>query len=345
MRSAPAGALVRRVLVGLVIVSLSAWVWGGNDSSVEHLRRVVLTAHHTNARYPMDHFANRGYLSPSNLAGSYEQLWYAPLPVASMVPGEGPSVWVPAGDQSAQGSAVFTTTINPTAQGSPVAIAWIDQNHAKTEIYAGTTQPGGTWPHQAPIPASRYSTLLAAFEGGFQFTPTGGGFYQDGRYGSPLQPGDASLVEYQDGDVAIGSWGSEVSMTPDVAAVRQNLTLLVDHGEVTPQASVAPLITWGYSLGNLVSTWRSGVGVTANGNLVWVGGPGLSPALLGAVLVHAGAVEGMQLDINPDWVNFATYTDQSGTGIVGTNVLAGMIFAPVHYLGPFWRDFVAVFAR
>ncbi len=334
------GALVGVLCAGFASLAGSPAVRQLNSSGA-----VQLLAAKRRVLYPMDHFVDRGYLRPSVQPGSYEQLWYAPLPLTALAPGCGPSVWTPQGNRGAGGAALFTTTIVPQTGGSPVAIAWINQAQAITQIYAGTSQPGGTWPFQAPIPASRYSTLLAAFEGGFQFTPGGGGFYQDGRYGAPLQPGDASLVEYHDGDVAIGAWGSEVSMTPSVVAVRQNLTLLVDHGLVTPQASVAPLITWGYSLGNLVSTWRSGIGITANGNLVWVGGPGLSPVELGTVLVHAGAIEGMQLDINPDWVNFATYTDSVGQGIVGVNLLPSMIFAPVHYLGAFWRDFVAVFER
>ncbi len=295
--------------------------------------------------YPWAAFANHGFMRPSSRLGSYEQLWYAPITLSPMAAGAQSVPWVPKGDEGIGGAALFTTTIVPQAGAQPVAVAWMNQQQASTQIYAGTTQPGGSWPYQAPIPSSRFPTLLAAFEGGFQFSATSGGFYQAGRYGSPLHNGDASLVEYDNGTVNIGAWGSEVSMTSSVQSVRQNLTLLVDHGEVTPQASVAPLVTWGYSLGNLVSTWRSGIGVTANHNLVWVGGPGLSPAELGAVLVHAGAIEGMQLDINPDWVNFATYTDTTPSGIVGTNLLSSMIFPPVHYLGPFWRDFVAVFLR
>ncbi len=308
-------------------------------------RDVAALARSSGPAYPADAFADRGYLRRPTVLGSYQQLWYAPLPLTPMVAGNEVAAWVPQGDEGPGGYAVFTTTLTPAPSAPPIAIAWINQQQASGQIYAGVTQPGGAWPYEAPVPASRYATLVAAFEGGFQFTQTGGGFYQNGRYGAPLHNGDASLVEYDNGQMAIGTWGSEVNMTPSVEAVRQNLTLLVDHGQVTPQASITPLTTWGYSLGNLVSTWRSGIGITTNNNLVWVGGPGLSPAELGAVLVHAGVVEGMQLDINPDWVNFATYTDHGPNGIAGINILPAMIFPPVHYLGPFWRDFVAVFLR
>ncbi|WP_298338048.1 hypothetical protein [Ferrimicrobium sp.] len=324
---------------GVVALCSTLAIWAQPRLHDQTLARSV------RASYPAVAFVDRGYLRPSTELGSYQQLWYAPLPLTPMVSGNQVLPWDPQGDEGAGGSAVFSTTLTPQLDAPPIAIAWINQQQASAQIYAGTTQPGGTWPYQAPVAPSRYATLLAAFEGGFQFTHGGGGFYQGGRYGAPLQNGDASLVEYDNGTMAIGAWGTEIGMTSSVEAVRQNLTLLVDHGQVTPQASIAPLVNWGYSLGNLVNTWRSGIGITANNNLVWVGGPGLSPAELGAVLVHAGAVEGMQLDINPDWVNFATYTDPGPNGIVGTNLLSAMIFPPVHYLGPFWRDFVAVFLR
>lgn len=193
--------------------------------------------------------------------------------------------------------------------------------------------------HGAP---SLVTNLVAAFEGGFQFAVSNGGFEQDGVVGAPLVEGAASLVELTNGRVEIGAWGSEVGPSPAVSAVRQNLTLLVDHGAVLPTASENPLVTWGYSLGNLLATWRSGLGITSHGNLVWVGGPGLSPATLGSMLVWAGAVRGMQLDINPYWVSFATFAE-GPNGLVATNLLPSMAQAPTHYLVPFWRDFVAVF--
>ena len=45
--------------------------------------------------------------------------------------------------------------------------------------------------------------------------------------------GAASFVIYRDGRVDIGAWGSEISMTPEVASVLQNVVLLVDKGQLT----------------------------------------------------------------------------------------------------------------
>ncbi len=322
--------------VAVVLMLAPAW----SHLAASHARRHAPTPPPPYVRY-----INRGYLRPVQGPYSYPQLWYSPPPRAAMVPGYPVSAFTPLGTEGAGGYALFTTDVVPYAGAQSVAVAWINQQQASVQIYAGTSQPAGSFPYQGAVPPSRFPSLIAAFEGGFQFSVANGGFYQAGTVGIPLRNGAASLVEYQGGTLDIGTWGSELSMTPQVQTVRQNLYLLVDQGQLNPLVNVDPLVTWGYSLGNLLATWRSGIGITANGNLVWVGGPGLSPADLGNVLIWAGAIRGMQLDINPAWVNFASYTYQPGSGIHGTNLLPAMYFPPSHYLTPFWRDFIAVSLR
>ncbi|SHE99039.1 hypothetical protein SAMN02745225_02190 [Ferrithrix thermotolerans DSM 19514] len=275
------------------------------------------------------------------------QIWPAPRRLSPMIP-QAPSYegeWSPVGQRGLGGAVVFDTVVTPYPGATTVSVAWIDQTNASLSIYAGTTQPQGSFPYQGYVAPSLQSQLVAAFEGGFQFQVANGGFYEAGTTAIPLRYGAASLVQYDNGTLNIGSWGPEVQMNSQVYAVRQNLTLLIDNGSISPETQVNPLVTWGYSLGNLLATWRSGVGITAGGNLIWVGGPGLSPYMLAKVLQWAGAVRAMQLDINPDWVNFATYTYQQGIGAVGSNLSPAMYFPASHYLSPFWRDFVAVFLR
>ena len=68
----------------------------------------------------------------------------------------------------------------------------------------------------------------------------------------------------------------------------------------------------------LENQWRSGAGVTIDGALVYSAGPNLPPLLqLAELLVRAGAVRGMELDINPDWPVFATYDPSTPNGLAG----------------------------
>ena len=115
--------------------------------------------------------------------------------------------------------------------------------------------------------------------------------------------------------------------------------MLVDGGAPTPAASNPG--AWGASVAG-VATARGGVGVDANGGLVWAGGR-VSPLDLANALIAAGAVRGMQLDINPDWVGFNSY-DVGPDNVAHGNGLYGATGAN-RYLSPDSRDFVAVFIR
>jgi hypothetical protein len=269
-----------------------------------------------------------------------------PPPIAPLarpaLAGEG--AWQPApGSAVAGGYAIYTAQLRPAAGFPAAGIAWIDRSATRLALYAGTSEPYGTWPHQGYVSPADQSQLLAAFNSGFKIYAYHTGWYDGGRAALAPQPGYASLVIYADGTATVGEWGRDVTFGPNVESVRQNLPLLVDHG--APAANAAVVGYWGAVLGGSILTWRSGIGVTAGGDLVYAGGPALSPALLADLLVAAGAVRAMELDINPEWVSFATYSHSAGAVSGGADLVSGMYFPASHYLQPDSRDFFAVFAR
>ncbi|MDA8047938.1 MAG: hypothetical protein M0Z30_22345 [Actinomycetota bacterium] len=268
----------------------------------------------------------------------------APAPLTPLVSpaltGEG--YWRPGGNPLPTGYAVYTTLLRPAAGQPECGVAWIDPRAARLALYAGSVEPVGSWPQQSFVGAAQQPALVAAFNAGFKIYSYNTGWYDQGRQAEPLQAGAASLVIYSNGTATVGEWGRDVSMGADVVAVRQNLTLLVDHGAPTPAAQYPA--DWGAVLGGGSVTWRSALGVTAAGDLVYAGGPGLTPSELADVMVAARAQRAMELDINPEWVSFATFA-ASGGAVTGTNLLADMYLSPEHYLQPYSRDFFAVFAR
>jgi hypothetical protein len=176
-----------------------------------------------------------------------------------------------------------------------------------------------------------------------------GGYYTDNKTIVPLRTGGASFVVYKNGSATVGQWGRDVTMTSNVVSVRQNLDLLVDNGHVVPAALSTNSRQWGATLGGGLFVWRSGLGVTANGALVYVGGPGLDIFDLANILVRAGAVRAMELDINTDWVNFSSYEPSPGAGPAdagnGSELLSGMTGTPGRYFEPWWsRDFITMSA-
>jgi hypothetical protein len=191
------------------------------------------------------------------------------------------------------------------------------------------------WTPSGGVPPFARPALLAAFNGGFKFSVSAGGWYANQRVGLPLQNGAASLVIYANGTATVGQWGRDVSMSPSVTEVRQNLTLLVDHRALT---TGAPGV-WGATITHGAFTSRSGVGVDGAGRLIYAGGPGLDPSALARVLVAAGAVRAMELDINPEWVSLELFNQ----GAFAARLLSSMSAPP--FVTGYWRDFVAAFAR
>jgi len=231
-----------------------------------------------------------------------------------------------------------------------VGVAWMDTRLLRAQLYSGSGIPGGgPFSHAAPVTTAASRTLDAAFNGGFRTQDSNGGYFTDRRMIAPLRPGAASFVVYRDGSVTIGAWGSQVKMSAGVASVRQNLDLIVNNGRTVPGLLANDNSQWGATLGGAFYVWRSGIGVTRDGALVYVGGPSLAISSLADLLVDAGAVRAMELDINTDWVQYSTYTGRPNapvSGANGTSLLPNMTEAPSVYFESWWiRDFFTLSVR
>jgi hypothetical protein len=124
-----------------------------------------------------------------------------------------------------------------------------------------------------------------------------------------------------------------------VASVRQNLQLLVQGGQPAPSAG-APS-AWGVTLGGGVAVARSAVGADALGDLIYAGSISARPADLADALVSSGAVNGMEMDINPEWVQLDLASTPGGTL---TAAVPGQNRPASQYLAGWSRDFFAVVA-
>jgi hypothetical protein len=250
--------------------------------------------------------------------------------------GGGQGHWTPAGGTAGGSTVIYTTTYSPRAGVPSVGVAWIDTDRVVTRLYAGPGQPPGTYPYSGFVDSSLVGSLVAAFNSGFMVYQSVGGWFAYGQTGVPLRDGVASLIIRSDGTATVGLWGRDAAASPNVVAVRQNLGLLIDGGRAAADLSPG---SWGATLGGVAATWRSGLGVDAAGNLIYAGGPSLLPSDLAQVLLAAGCVRAMQLDINPQWVTFSSYSGGQGVAL-----LPSMNYGPGHFLSPSDRDFIAVFA-
>jgi hypothetical protein len=224
-----------------------------------------------------------------------------------------------------------------------VGLLSFDQSLVKLELHSGTVDAGSTgWRFGPSVRGAARHSLVAAFNGGFKLAMGSGGFMSYGRVAVPLRDGLASIVTYADGTTDIGSWHQELPAPGrPVASVRQNLSLLIDHGRAA--SNLDCLTCWGATLAGVSDPARSALGVTADGRLIWVGAPHLTVAGLVNTLLGARVVRAVELDINPEWVAGYLYGHRGGVGpLTPMPVVPGQTGVSGPFLAPYSRDFFTV---
>jgi Phosphodiester glycosidase len=264
------------------------------------------------------------------------------LAFAHGLPGEG--VWQPTGPPVSSAAPVLVTTFRTELDYPRIVayLAWFDHTRTALAYYPGRYEPPSA-PVRGPmsVPHDQRWRLLATFNSGF--------IYKDGNNGSaingvgyePLKRGLATLIGYRNGRVDIRSWTGGTSPGPGIAFARQSLPLIIDHGQLNPALNDSS--QWGYTLGNAVRVWRTGVGIDRHGNLIYAAADYQTVVTLAQILQRAGAVRAMQFDINPEWPSLITYTHHRGLN--PRKVVPNVQQPATRYLVPDDRDFFAVYRR
>jgi len=256
----------------------------------------------------------------------------------------GEGVWVPTETWSGAGPPVQVAQFRSDSNYPQMVagVAWIDPHRTTISLYPGRLEPSVSLPRgPMEVPPANRSRLLATFNSGFKLADSHGGFALGGVTYAPMQPGIATFVHYSDGRVDIQSWPGGPQVPPGVDYARQNLPLIVEGGQPNPNLSDGP--EWGATLGNAVRVWRSGIGIDAHGDLIYAAASDQTVGSLAEILIRAGAIRAMQLDINSYWDTFISYA-QPGAGHPGS-LLPGMTRPVTRYLTPDDRDFFAVSLR
>ena len=231
------------------------------------------------------------------------------------------------------------------AQRSGVTLVRFDQRLVHLNLHAGSTDGGVSgWTYGDRITPREIHLVVAAFNGGFKLTYPSVGFMSAGHVAVALKPRLASIVTYTDGITDIGAWEAGVPRAHHaVFSVLQNQQLLVDHGAVAANAASCIIKCWGGTVEGRTAVARSGLGVTASGELVWAAGEALVPSELADALVAAGARRAIELDINPDWVAGYLYVHAPG-GPSPMPVVPGQHGIAGELLEPYSRDFLTIVA-
>jgi Phosphodiester glycosidase len=271
---------------------------------------------------------------------------YRPKAIAPILrprlPGEG--VWRSTGRVVNGASPVLVTTFRSEAEYPRIVayVAWFDHTRTQLALYPGRYEPPGANPRgPMQVPYGQRWRLLSTFNSGFTYKDGRGGFVVGGRTVTPLRQGQGTVVAYRNGRVDVVSWTGGSTAPSTVVVARQNLPLIVAHGRPNPLLRDGS--RWGSTLGNAVRVWRSGVGVDRHGNLIYAAANDQTAASLADILIHAGAVRAIELDINAEWPSLITY----GRGGVGnaTKIVPNVQQSTGRYLVPDDRDFFAIYRR
>jgi hypothetical protein len=263
--------------------------------------------------------------------------------ISPALPGEG--VWHATLSGGGSNPPVLITSYRPSPAypQEVVGVAWINQARTSTYLYPGIQEPAVTLPSRGPeeVPTRLRNRLVASFNSGFKLADSGGGFAIGGHTYAPMKRGMATILRYTNGTMNVIGWTGGPDVPSNVLYAQQNLPLIVSGGKPNPNLSDGP--QWGATLGNAIQVWRSAVGIDSHGNLLYAAANYQTVGSLAKIMIHAGAVRAMEMDINSYWPSFITYKHPGG--VDPANLLPGMTRSPDRYLTPDDRDFFATYIK
>jgi hypothetical protein len=265
---------------------------------------------------------------------------------------EGEGIWQPY-LSDLEGHVVARRTFlqpDPARPYALVAIVAFDLTRTRLHFVLGFIDParpdGPKGDGLIPEKHRQAGALLAAFNGGFRAANGMFGAMANGIVALPPVSGKATVGIYQNGEIRIGNWGTEIVDTPELEAWRQNCSLIIQTGEISPKVYNDSITDWGGSISNHIVTRRSGMGIDREAKtLYYFAGPSLSMPALADAMLASGVHDGMLLDINNFWVHFTAF--RAGEGGLAAEALLpeDMIDQVDRYLGASPVDFFYVTSR
>ncbi len=336
---------MRAVLGPTITAQIESWFLGVSDTV--HQAQSHLSGRHVDPPWTVQSLP----IAPASALPTSTTL--APMPLVPVVPvirpslpGEG--VWITEGYAAPPFNFPLDAKTflrpDPVRPYAIVTLLQFDMRFIRLHMVAGTSEPGGPrgvpGPGVIPVPDQKGTALLAAFNGGFKYADGQYGMQANGTVYVPPQPSAATIAVTNEGQIILGKWGVDPHLNSgnsDLVAWRQNAALLIDHGVINSLANDGA--AWGGTILNRTYTWRSGIGITAQGTLLYAAGSSLSALTLGQALHAAGAVMAMQTDINPFWVRAFLYNRNSTGTFQITKLNPGMQGSGTEYLYGTVRDF------
>ncbi len=277
-----------------------------------------------------------------------------PMHASWSAPGDG--TWVPIEDPRRPDDppAMYKTLLHPDKNRSWTAVSLVAIDLRQTELHlvAGRHEPeseekaAAGYERKAIVPAEDRDVLLAAFNGGFKSTHGHHGMKVDGVTLIRPRKDSCTLARYQDGTYAVRTWSAIAEGEDKMLWWRQTPGCMREQGQMHPGLVAEGNRYWGSTLEGETVIRRSAVGLSADGNVLFVGiGDSTTAGSIARAMAHAGADGVAQLDVNWSYPKFIVYRprDPGSSELVATPLCKGFEMADDEYLGQrAQRDFFYV---
>ncbi len=337
--------ILRPLIGNSQTLALESWYFNSSDN----LNKIESSYQKPSANIFNPAFEN-ALLAPT-IALDQNGMKLSPItPTASFSPLPAEGNWEPIQTSTVPQKVVIARTfIRPDNSRNYAIVSLVKMNMKELALglQAGTYYPGGVYgiygKGYVPSNIQQGNTLVAVFNGGFMAADGHYGMILDGKTYVPLKKNMATLLIHSNGQAQIINYTGQ-TLPKDIIAARQNGPFLIQAGHITSFDN-ANTDTWGRTTTDTMYTWRSGIGITNDGNLIYAVGNSLVPATLAKALQSAGAVNAIQLDINPFWVRYIIYDSMGGGKYDYYPLLKAMQNGGYAYLHGYNKDFFYVYRK
>jgi hypothetical protein len=258
-------------------------------------------------------------------------------------PGDG--VWLALDDPRRPGDApvMWKTLLHPDRLRSwtAVMVVAVDLRFVDLHLMAGRHEPESdrkeakSYERKALIPETDHASLIAAFNGGFKTTHGHYGMKIDGVTLVGPRKDACTVIGYDGGRVEIRSWSAVAETEATSVFWRQTPACMVELGKMHPGLSADSATFWGATLDRETVIRRSAVGLSQDGQVLYVGiGDATTAGAIARAMSHAGAYNVAQLDVNYSYPKFLLYRSRAGTQgeLIAEPLAKGFEFTEDEYL-------------
>lgn len=262
---------------------------------------------------------------------------------------DGEGIWSPYLTDPAGEVVAVRTFLQPDPERpyALVGVVAFDLRHAELHYVLGSEEPslpgGPRGNGRIPERDRQPGRLLATFNGGFLATHGEYGAMADGVVALPAKSGYGTLTIGNNGELAMGAWAETIDPAGTYRSWRQNARMVIENGAINERVYNGSILTWGGSINGEVVTWRSGIALNQERDvLFFLAGPSMSMPILAEAMLAVYAADGILLDINASWVHFAAVQAQGNALVAEPLFPEGMETDPDRYLRQSGRDFFYV---